>query len=94
MTDHPLPPARQACQNLSGEGVFVTLGGKLPTGVEFCTVGVRDAEQPDTGSLVTRDQFRELIDMSPHDALNAAIALVHFASLALWRAENQGTQQQ
>lgn len=101
------PPARQACYTVGGEPVYVTLGGRLPTGLEFCTIGVRDTDRPatcqdvdtssgvsstrhnlDTG-LVTRNDFRELIDMEPINALHLAAILIDFALLAMWRAENE-----
>jgi hypothetical protein len=81
---HDHTPIDLACLTAEDDEVFVVVGGAMTCehhGVrhEFITIGVRDSDSPDD-EVIHRDDFRELINIYPPEAIRLARFLLDYAT--------------
>lgn len=78
---HEHTPADLACLTTDGDDVFVVIDADVCEHHgrhQFITIGVRDSDSDD--DVICRDDFRELINIGPHDAIRLARSLLDYAT--------------
>jgi hypothetical protein len=77
-----LTPCEVACFDIDRKRVYVMVGGTTKTcphgePVQFMSIGVRDSDSDD--EVVSRDEYRELINVDPIEGIRLARCLLDYA---------------
>jgi hypothetical protein len=81
-TPADMPPTDVAGFTIDGDRVYVMIGGATDCEHhgrhEFITIGVRDSDSDD--EVINRDEYRELINIDPPNAIRLARFLLDYAT--------------